>query len=608
VNGTDAVKTDGDDGFSFGLLAPTPTDFASGDVTVTTPGTGVLPDDVYDIAITYYNSATNQQSARSETYTVTTLATNKIQVVLPTPAEIGDPQVDFVQVHIRRQSTQTVMFQIVAGMTSGGAVAGDDVAGGKGWAVDYTNPAVARTITIDMTATQLLNSFTLTPGVSDNMPPPSKAIAIAWHKSRMFAVTDTEIFWTEVGKPEAFNQLDFKLPVAPDEGDPITGLLSSNGVLIIFKAGSTHALVGDDPATWSIQVIDDDIGCPALQSAGSEDNRAWWWSLRGPRMWAGPGSKVEDITTEFIAPTVGSANVNQTYLAQIEFVSSPDEGWLGWAVPGVGATRNTFILPFNFKVNRWMSTKWDPCDICSMCTIEDAAGRKWPMLGDYAGFVYKLGSGVTDGVPTAITSPTGTVTSAGATTLTDSAGASKGWVADKLIGRYVYVWPTATGIANYQRRLILGNTTTQLTVAAWDAIPTADYTYVIGGILFDLRTGWLDPGGSFMKKRWEFVYLHVGSLDSSMDFDLNLYTDWDEDTVVRSRSISFSGGSAVWDAAVWDTDVWSKTSSLYERIRVGKASKNIQIRISNIATGQRPILYKLALQAVPRSRKLDKGA
>jgi hypothetical protein len=118
----------------------------------------------------------------------------------------------------------------------------------------------------------------------------------------------------------------------------------------------------------------------------------------------------------------------------------------------------------------------------------------------------------------------------------------------------------------------------------------------------------LDPGGSFVKKRFEYVYLHLGSPDAVADFDLDVYTDNDETTPAKHRAIGFSGGSAIWDVSLWDMATFAAEGSVYERVRVGHVGKNIQVRLSNLAQGQRVLLYKLGIQAVPRTRKLDKGS
>jgi hypothetical protein len=175
--------------------------------------------------------------------------------------------------------------------------------------------------------------------------------------------------------------------------------------------------------------------------------------------------------------------------------------------------------------------------------IEDANDRLWIMLGDYDGFIYKLGTGGSDGIYSSFTTLYGTVTSSTNTTLTVSTAT---WATDGLKGRYVYVYPTAEGIRNFQRRRITANTGTQITVsAAWDANPDTTYTYVLGGVLFDWRSAWLDSGTPWSKKRLEFIYLHVGSPDATADFDLDVYTDNNESEAVLHKAVGFSGGAAV---------------------------------------------------------------
>jgi hypothetical protein len=62
-----------------------------------------------------------------------------------------------------------------------------------------------------------------------------------------------------------------------------------------------------------------------------------------------------------------------------------DNQRLQWAIPGAGQARNTFLLPFNYRVQRWEANKWDPMDVCSMGVVEDTSGRSWVHLGNYKG-------------------------------------------------------------------------------------------------------------------------------------------------------------------------------------------------------------------------------
>lgn len=75
--------------------------------------------------------------------------------------------------------------------------------------------------------------------------------------------------------------------------------------------------------------------------------------------------------------------------------------------------------------------------------------------------------------PVASQAVTGTATSAGTDSLTDS---GKAWTADEHIGRYVVIY---AGTGKAQRRRILDNTTTKLVVPLWNTTPDTTSKYRI---------------------------------------------------------------------------------------------------------------------------------
>ena len=595
VNAVDAKKTNGTAVQKFGIGQP-----GSGDWTLSAVGVGgSLPVDTYDITISYYNSTTGHTGQLAVLKTQAIAAGEKLQVVIPASTTIADSQVDYVRFYIRRQSTQSIQYLVTTGVT---------VTGGTGaWSATHFGVSVTgatSTVEINLSSTQLAALTLKAPGVNDNVPPPSGAKALAWHRSRMFVVTDTALYWSEVGKPEAFNTTDAWQYVNRNDGDTVLAVHASERGLIIYKRFRTFILLGDDPQTWIIDLLLPDIGCAALNSIISADGNPYWWSQHGPRGLV--DGQLVDITTKLISPTIGADELDWTKLSQIVGMVQPYEGWVGWAVPEFGSSRNNIILPYNFKVGAWMSTRWDPVDVRSATTVKDSTGRPWVMLGDYDGWVYRFGQGLTDGIPVTSLPLTGTVTSSTNTTLTVS-GAT--WDVDKLIGKYIYIYPTTAGMTQLQRRRITDNTATQITVvSAWDANPDANYRFVLGGTFFDLRTKWGDFGLPFYKKRFEFAHLHISSPDAVADYDVNIYLDNNESEPVRYRSLSMAGDVGIWDQSLWDAAVFATENSSYERIRIGKVARNWQIRVSNINPQQRLLVLKMGVQAIPLGKKLDDGA
>jgi len=593
VNGSDRKKTNGTAVYNFGIAAPGTTHFEDTDLVAGGTG-GVLPADTYDVCLTYYNENTGQESGRSTVRSETSTSGQKLTITIPSSTTIADAQVTHIKIHLRRQSTQSIVYEVTEGCTPGPTA-------GKGWAVSGSD----QDIVLDMTSAQIANMILVTPGVNDNQPPPSGVKYIAWHRGRMFAADDTTIYWSEAGEPESFNPL-WAEDVNPDSGDPITALVSIDNDLLIFKKFHLFKLTGDDPQTWTLELVsaNPDAGCVSPMGWAVVENTVFYWSLFGPRAYSS-STGVVDITTTTILPSISSTTIDWTKVSQIVCAANTYEQYVAWALPAYGSSRNNIILPFHFGARAWMSTKWDPVDAKCLCTIKDGDGRPFIMIGDYDGWIYRLGDGTSDGIPTSITVLSSTVSTSTNNTLTKT---SAGWTADVLIGRYVYVYRDSVGFRSYQRRRITDNTTDTLTVDSnWDANPDTTYTYVLGGPHFEISTPWMDAKAPFYKKRYEFIWLECSSPDSNATFECDVYVDHDEDSVAMHKQLTMATGTVgIWDKSLWDFCLFSMEGSVSDRVRIGHVGKNWMAKVSALVPQQRLLLLKVAVQSVPLTKKMER--
>ncbi len=382
----------------------------------------MLPVDTYDIAIGYMNSDSGHIGPTSDIKTVTITATQKITVNLPSAVTIDDPQVDYIRIYIRPRALRTELLLVVAGTTAA-------ITDTLGWPVGTTS------VLIDSSSAQLTAFTILAPDVNENYPPPADTKFIIAHKGRMFALTDRELFWSEVEEPESFNLIDNAITVGEDDGELGVGLGLLGEVLIIFKRNAIYALEGDDPQTWQLRLIDNTVGCASPASIVYNNNRMFWLSLRGPQMWPIGGSLI-DITSQLIGPQFDEAHIDPNDLISAVGISSPVEEYVGFAVQPAADSANTIIIPFHSKLERWMATEWRMVDVRSACTIVDENGRQFPMIADNTGYIYKMGIETADGLPAGQTGA-GTATASGGSTLSDTAAT---WTTNKLAGKYVYTW------------------------------------------------------------------------------------------------------------------------------------------------------------------------
>jgi hypothetical protein len=572
-NAADQKKFDGTTVTAFGVSAPAAP-------TLTATGVGVMTG-AYDVALTYYVSGTGLESSRSTFTSSAALATQQLKVDW---VASSDTQVTHVRVYIRKPvlgSTFVLASSIAVGAT---------------------------TTTLNLSDSAINNLITPAPDTAQNNPPPT-VNHLAWHYSRMFAADHNQVYYSQLGQPEAFDPNNF-LRVNPSDGQRITGLLPVNGALFIFKTYSTYALVGSDPASWTLTNLSADIGCVSHRSIVHLENSTYWWSHLGPISYE--GGQFSPIGQLMIPDAVDGNAIN--YAETDRICGAPDvaNSRVIWAVPASGQTRNTLMLPFNYRLGRFESNKWDPLDACSLGSVEDSTGRAWVHIGGYAGRVSRLWSGDIDGARLTDGSTYFTLASTVAGTafatnvLTDGAATF-----DTTGGGLTEVYLTVINNADstdYQRRRIVSNTGTALTVLTnFTNIHSGDhYTYYIGGPDFQVDSRWDDAGEPFMKKRYEFLYMSMLGMSPSYSVAIDLFFNAVE---IKARTINqtFIGSTseALFDVALFDFDLWAGSSQQAAvRLRMGATGTNWRVTVRQQAPHSPAILTGLGMRAVLLTDKL----
>ncbi len=414
----------------------------------------------------------------------------------------------------------------------------------------------------------------------------------------MFVATETGVFYSQLNKPEAFDLLNFE-SVNQADGQKIRGIHSDHEILIIFKERSTYALYGDDPNTWQIRLIDGELGCQSHRTILSSHGYVWWWSNSGVARW-NLSEAIDRVGLRSYGNPADSVNIPEILRASA--ASSSSESRVVFSLPGVGASRATFLLPFNVKSDAFEATLWDPMDAASLHQGIDTSGPQI-FLGGYAGQLFKLWSSNNDGVPSGTTNGTFVSTTPTISSITD-AGAAFLNTGGKLIERRVTIIDQ-NGIPNSIRPKITANDATSLTLdVAVTVTPFLTYTYVIGGPNFQWDTGWRDFNDPWNKKRYEFLYvlLKGASFDTStrgqMFFD---YSESDPKTQIFIGG--GTGGGALWDGGVWDESVWDQAGDIDERLRVARVGRSYRTRIINAAVNAPFALLLLACQGVIETGK-----
>lgn len=542
-NGIEAVAFSGGAVRKWGIIRPT-VGAMSGSA-----GAAGSPSGTYELRVTFGNSTTGHESSASDTAGSTVTVSSQKIAVSNIPIS-PDPQVDRRFLYVRNTATQARFYR--AGTLS------DNVT--TGLSLDFVD----------------VNLTVPAPTTTSSAPPPSTIIAAAVYKDRLFVATPTALYYSPIAKPEAFD-LDVNYEaVNADDGQKIVGLASAGANLLILKEHSIHALTGDTPATWSIQEVDSRCGCVAQRSIVQAGGSIFWWSQAlGPVMWT--GQAVQSIGIDLLAPTIGEEGVNQNSLSTI--CASADElnQRVLFAVPGAGYSRNTILLPYNTRLQRWESDKWDPMDVSAMTIADDENGVQRLYLGSYAGQVFEYGTASSDGIYTG--THTGTFTAGGSvvTTISD-ASATFDTTGGGLVHRKVTILDSGLDHITTVRPYVASNTGTslELSVGVSGLVPGNVYTYIVGGPDFQMDTYARTHGAPFSKKRYEFEYIATRPAGSAILVNL-LVNGRDGETQVVQGSVD----AAKWDEATWDVSYWAGVESVFNKFRVGKTGAMIQMRVKN---------------------------
>lgn len=575
VNGANQKKYDGTDLTAFGITAPAsaPT-IADGADSGNHNGT-------YEARVTYYNGNTGQESSAGPTSGSANVTNSSIDWTnIPTSA---DAQVTHVRLYLRNTATMSNFY--LAGTTQNGNT-------------------TENTDVLDTSLTQV------GPDTEENNPPSNDSCFVVFHKSRLFVATRTEVQFSKLANLpngdsglESFDPENVETPT-PQNGQVITGLAVAFDVLVIFKTNSIVVLDGDDPETWTLTEISSDIGCTSHRSIIVADGRVFFWSEQGPAV-LDAARKPQLLAPPFIDATITPEifSFEQEQFALVTGDHDITEQRVVWAVAEVEQTRNTRLLPFNYRVNRWESDGWDPMDCSCLAKMDDGDGKPFLAFGNYAGQVFNMGDATNDGVPSGTMSGTFVASATSMSTITDVT-ATFATTGGALKERKVTIVDSngerpEIGI----RPRITSNTATSFTLntAVNELVNGQTYTYYIGGPAMDFESAWLHQGDPFQKKRYRHVYYHIRIGDSIQSLRFNVYTsyDFDQDAALI-QDTSFDSDFPSWDEVNWDEFNWvGLTTSLdiQDRFRVGKTGTAILVRMRHYEPDADLTIVKLGVTA-----------
>jgi len=411
-------------------------------------------------------------------------------------------------------------------------------------------------------------------------PPFTKAKYLAVHNNQLIAANCYESLWlpsrvriSDIKNGESW-QTNGYIDIAEDD-DIITGIISVKDMLVIFERDHIYLANGFYPTNWTKHLAVNGVGCVAPRSIQIIESPQYGRAIvylaeDGLHIYQG-GNSSPNISRILIENTVRSLRD-----LKIENACSANYKKLGlyllW-VPTGSSDENNLLIVYDYINNAF--SLWDiPA---SSAAIVENPSTDVPELftGDYQGFVLKQDQGNADGGA----GDNGTATAAGATTLTDS---TKAWTINEWQGVSVRIM-AGTGLG--QERVIVSNTATQLTVAAWAANPDTSSQYSIGFIKAHYQTKWFDYGVPERRKgnrKLEMVLAQEGNYDLEVWDKL----DFASGEGARNTINLVASGDLLGSTFILGTSKLGGVSAFSKKISMNGAGKFIQFKFQTLWENQ----------------------
>lgn len=584
-----------------------------------TVGVGGFFNGTYEIRVTYVSTLTGHESSASNTATSTITVANKAIDLTNIPVS-SDPQVNARYIYVRNTATMTQFF---------GSRAAEMVIPNN---TDTTKSISALDTNLTIAA----------PTTSSNEPPNVTIRCIAYYKGRMFGISDSTLYWSQLGDPESWDTASSDDLNAQD-GQKFTGLIVDHDQLIITKSDSFYTLNGSDPNTWVITKQDSTRGCMAHRTMVTARGWTWWWSRYGLVRWNGAGS-VDRIGERTLGNILNGEGESDYRFFSGTYDAVHDRILMVRLDP---LFLLNYITPWNASLGLLESIYWDPIagmtTLSSGVSIADNTFLPVVFIGNANGQIFKLDPIVTnlytfyhsDGMrPGSTIAGTCNLSGSIISTLVDTT-ASFDTSAAGLQGRMITLFETdgtllavdnSSGLGGVSlfkgsRPVALnGNTGTTIPLSGSIAqrVPGGQLYYIIGGQNFEWSTPWMDSK-DWNKERYEyllaslkipsnredtstFIRIDFDNDDDNSDGKRRVIYPWPSTAPARTASTDAAFGPGI-GALLWTPNHWTGEEEKLFRARMARVGTSWKITVINRFPDHPLGVMQLGMQGVSQTLK-----
>lgn len=185
-------------------------------------------------------------------------------------------------------------------------------------------------------------------GSINNGIPPAALDFIEIFQERMWASDGVDVFYSELGLPESWGEFS-SVPVAPDDGYRVSGLMAYGERLLITKTKGIYYLTGTDENSFQLRLLEGRHGCMSHHSLAQAEGLAFWFG--GDNFYMTDGNQVKafgDVHVRTMVNSITAANYNRVIGAV-----DASRGWYIAGVPASGSSVVNRILIYDFKNDSW---------------------------------------------------------------------------------------------------------------------------------------------------------------------------------------------------------------------------------------------------------------